>query len=170
MQGEPLFTKDLNSTVDPSKDFVLNPKTWAQPAPGQFGLSTAYYNDYRCRRRPSENMSLGRLFQFKEGMSLQLRIEWNNVFNRVHRSNPTATNALQTQIRNAAGTPTSGFGYINTRAVASAARNGQLVARFSFWESHLSCLPWDACLLPRASVKPRISGKAEEIASWSVGR
>jgi len=56
----------------------------------------------------------------------------NNVFNRVYMSNPTATNALQTQIKKPAGKSTSGFGYINTAAVARAARNGQLVARFNF--------------------------------------
>jgi hypothetical protein len=77
-------------------------------------------------------MSLGRLFRLKEEMSLQIRIEFNNIFNRVHMSNPSATNALETQRRNQAGTPTSGFGYINTRTVASPARNGQLVARFTF--------------------------------------
>jgi hypothetical protein len=130
--GQPLFLQDLNSKFDPNKEFVLNPNAWSQPAAGQFGVSTAYYNVYRYARRPSENMSLGRIFRFREGMSLQLRIELNNVFNRVYISNPTATNALQTQIRNAAGKPTSGFGYINTTAVASASRNGQLVARFSF--------------------------------------
>jgi hypothetical protein len=132
VQGEPLFLKDLNSKFDPNKEFALNPKAWSQPAAGEFGTSTAYYSDYRYARRPSENMSLGRIFRFREGMNLQLRIEMNNVFNRIYRSNPTATNALQTQIKNNAGKPTSGFGYINTAAVASAARNGQLVARFSF--------------------------------------
>jgi hypothetical protein len=130
--GQPLFLQDLNSSFDPNKEFALNPKAWSQPEPGQFGMSTAYYNDYRFRRRPSENMSLGRIFRFREQRSLQLRIELSNVFNRVHMSNPTATNALQTQIKNSAGKPTSGFGYINTAAVASPARNGQLVARFSF--------------------------------------
>lgn len=129
--GQPLFTQDLNSSLDPNKEFVLNPNAWSQPAPGQFGTSTAYYNDYRYRRRPSENMSLGRIFRFREGMNLQLRIELNNVFNRVPMSNPSATNALQSQIKNAAGRPTSGFGYINS-ATASGSRNGQLVARFSF--------------------------------------
>jgi hypothetical protein len=130
--GVDLFTQDLNSKFDPNKMFVLNPKAWADPAPGQFGTSTAYYNDYRYARRPSENVSLGRLFRFKEGMSLQVRVELTNLFNRTYIGDPSATNALQTQITNLSGKPTSGFGYINTAAVARAPRQGQLVARFNF--------------------------------------
>jgi hypothetical protein len=130
--GEPLFTQDLNSKFDPNTEFVLNPKAWADPAPGQFGTSTAYYNDYRFARKPSENMSLGRNFRFGEGMGLQLRIELTNVFNRTYPADPSATNAKASQLRNPAGKPTSGFGWINTGAVARPPRSGQLVARFYF--------------------------------------
>jgi len=130
--GEPLFTQDLNSKFDPNKTFVLNPKAWTDPAPGQFSTSAAYYSDYRYMRLPSESMSLGRIFRFSERASLHIRIEFNNIFNRTYRNNPTASNAGQLQLFNAAGKPTSGFGYIDTGSVQAQPRNGQLVARFQF--------------------------------------
>ena len=52
--GQPLFLKDLNShSVDPNKEFVLNPKAWSDPAPGEWGYSAVYYSDYRAQRWPS---------------------------------------------------------------------------------------------------------------------
>lgn len=131
--GVPLFTQDLNChCFDPSRTFVLNPAAWSNPAPGQWGTAAAYYSDYRYQRRPVENLSLGRNFRIKERASLQVRGEFTNVFNRTEPGNPTATNALATQTTNTAGQTTAGFGYINTAAVFSAPRQGQLVARFSF--------------------------------------
>lgn len=47
-------------------------------------------------------------------------------------NNPTSSNALATQTRNAAGQTTAGFGFINNGTVFSAPRQGQLVARFQF--------------------------------------
>ena len=131
--GVPLLTQDLNChCFDPNKTFVLNPAAWSNPAPGQWGTAAAYYSDYRYQRRPVENLSLGRNFRIKERATFQVRAEFTNVFNRSEAANPTATNALATQSRNGAGSTTAGFGYINTAAVFSAPRQGQLVARFSF--------------------------------------
>ena len=66
LPGRPLFLKSLNGRcVDPSKDLVLNPAAWVNPADGQFG-GQPYYNDYRYQRRPSESMSLGRVFAIRE--------------------------------------------------------------------------------------------------------
>jgi hypothetical protein len=131
--GQPLFTADPNCTscYDPNKDFLLNKNAWSDPAAGQFGTSAAYYDDYRARRAPQENMSLGRTFRLAEKASLNIRIEMNNAFNRIRVPNPTSTNALATQVKNNAGKPTTGFGYINTGS-ASGARTGQLVARIQF--------------------------------------
>jgi hypothetical protein len=130
--GVPLFTQDLNChCFDPSKTFVLNPAAWSNPAPGQWGTAAAYYTDYRYQRRPVENLSLGRSFRIRERASLQIRAEFTNVFNRTQATNPTATNPTATQTTSN-GLTTAGFGYINTAAVFSAPRQGQLVARFSF--------------------------------------
>jgi hypothetical protein len=132
--GVPLFTHDLNChCFDPSQVFVLNPGAWTNPAPGQFGTAT-YYNDYRNQRRPSENLAIGRRFPIKEKASLNLRIEFTNIFNRTEPNDPTATNPQQTQTVNpATGQTTAGFGYVNTLGTTfGPPRQGQIVARFQF--------------------------------------
>jgi hypothetical protein len=129
------FTVDLNChCFDPNKTFVLNPAAWSNPGPGQWGTAAAYYSDYRYPRRPVENISLGRLFRIKERASIQIRAEFTNMFNRTELNYPTATNALASQVRDATGKPTSGFGYINTATTSTTPppRQGQLVARFQF--------------------------------------
>src|SRR6185436_3964801 len=103
--GVPLFlqTRDGVSTplsdlnchcIDPTKDLVLNPAAWTNPAAGQWGTAAPYYNDYRYQRRPSESMSLGRVFQFgteAHPMKLTFRMNFTNVLNRTNLSNPTTT-------------------------------------------------------------------------------
>jgi len=135
--GVPLFLQNLNcKCFNPSTTFVLNPAAWVNPPAGQFGTAT-YYDDYRYQRRPVENLSLGRLFRIRESVSLNLRVEFTNVFNRTEVNNPSATNPLQAQTRVSNGNPisqtTAGFGYINTLGTTFAApRQGQIVARFTF--------------------------------------
>jgi hypothetical protein len=130
--GQPLFSQDLNChCFDPNKDFVLNPSAWSQPAAGQWGTSAAYYNDYRYQRRPSENMAFGRTFRVKERATLNVRLEFNNIFNRTYMVNPVSANAQATQtVTN--GKTSAGFGWINTASVLNPPRNGTLVARFQF--------------------------------------
>jgi hypothetical protein len=95
--GQPLFTQDLNyHCFDPNKTFVLNPAAWSDPAGGQFGISAPFYNDYGYQRRPDEQLSLGRTFKIREGMSFQIRGEFFNIFNRTEVNNPTGTNAAAT--------------------------------------------------------------------------
>ena len=138
--GQPLFLQDLNChCFDPNKVFVLNPAAWSQPGPGQWGTGAAYYSDYRYQRRPNENMALGRVFRIKERMELNLRIEFNDIFNRAQMPNPVVTNAAATQVRNSAGVPTAGFGFIQTAGTGattnqqtSTSRQGTVVARFRF--------------------------------------
>ena len=131
--GQPLFLESLNChCIDPNKMLVLNPKAWVDPGAGQWGTSAAYYNDYRYERRPDENMTFGRVFQIREGMSFQIRAEFYNVFNRTEMNNPTATNAAATTVTNAQGQVTSGFGFINPGSTFSPPRSGQLTARFQF--------------------------------------
>jgi hypothetical protein len=93
---------------------VLNPAAWTNPTDGQFGASALYYNDYRQQRRPSESMSLGRVFKFREGMALTVRMNFQNIFNRLEMQNPTGTNISAPTTR-ATGTNdlTGGFGFIN---------------------------------------------------------
>jgi hypothetical protein len=130
--GEPLYLSDINGDIDPNSEFVLNPRAWANPAPGEWGVSAPYYNDYRNRRRPDEQFSIGREFRFAERTRLSVRAEFFNAFNRYFPAEPDSGNPLQTQQRNGQGVPTAGFGRINSSNLASPPRNGQLVARFEF--------------------------------------
>jgi hypothetical protein len=130
--GVPLYLDNLNChCIDPNKDLVLNPAAWQEPAPGQFG-GPAYYSDYRYQRRPTESLSLGRAFRFREAMSLEIRMEFFNVFNRTEMNNPDGTNLLLTPVRDSNGNLVSGFGRINPGGLFSPPREGQLLARFRF--------------------------------------
>ncbi len=138
--GVPLFTHDLNChCFDPSKEFVLNPAAWTQPAAGQWGTSAAYYSDYRLQRRPNENLGLGRVIRVRERYELNMRIEFANVFNRAEMPSPVSTNAAATPQRNALGITTGGFGQINVAGIGPAtpiqtptSRQGTVVVRFRF--------------------------------------
>jgi len=131
--GVPLFTADLNChCIDPTKQFVLNPAAWTNPAPGTFGNAAAYYNDYRQQRRPQEQFGIGRIFRVRERLTMQLRGEFYNVFNRTEMGTPTSTNSLATQTLGPNGLTSGGFGWINYTALAVQPRNGQLLLRFNF--------------------------------------
>jgi len=133
--GQPLYTVDINChCFDPAKTFVLNPAAWVNPAQGQFGTSAEFYSEFRYERHPVETFGIGRLFRFNERLSLNIRADFVNVFNRTYLNNPTATGftAPQTQ---ANGLNTGGFGYINLATAGTQAgqpRNGTVVARFTF--------------------------------------
>jgi hypothetical protein len=124
---------DINdkSTYDPYTDFVLNPKAWVDPPAGQYSYSPAYYSDYRARRRPMEAMSIGRIFRIKEGVTLNIRADFQNIFNRLAYGDPTSTNANATQSWTSSLETQSGFGDINTNT-GSSPRSGIIVARFQF--------------------------------------
>jgi hypothetical protein len=74
---------------------------------------------------------------FREGMSLNIRAEFNNIFNRTFLTTPARANSATPIGTNAAtGVITSGYGYINlvpgALGYAPAPRTGQIVARFQF--------------------------------------
>jgi hypothetical protein len=136
--GQPLFTQNINcNCFDPNGAFVLNPNAWAAPPPGTFGTAAAYYDDYRNRRTPSENMSLARNFRVSEKINLQIRAEFTNIFNRAEWVLQTGStgNSQAAVVPGINGTG-SGFGYVNATAsstnVLPLPRQGQLVARFTF--------------------------------------
>jgi hypothetical protein len=136
--GVPLYlVPSLNChCFDVSTTPVLNPAAWAPPTPGTFGTAAAFYSDYRYERHPSESINIGRTWQLRERMSLNLRVEFSNVFNRTYLNNPTSTNPTTPVTKNGAGLLTGGFGYTNTAFSSTSQlaqpRNGTIVARFSF--------------------------------------
>jgi hypothetical protein len=130
--GVPLYTQDPNSHVDPNKVFLYNPAAWSDAPAGQWGFGAPYYSDFRGRRMPGENASLGRIFHIWEKMNLEIRGEFFNIFNRISVPGASASNPLQTQLVNATtGVPQSGFGYMNATS-GTGGRSGQVVARFVF--------------------------------------
>ena len=139
--GQPLYTVDLNChCYDPNTTFVLNPNAWVDPPVGQYATGAAYYDDYRQQRRPSEAMSFGRIFRIKEGITLNIRADFQNIFNRTYLTNPYYSNAKSTQRVAKDGSVISGFGYINTglgtreqqTGHGMGPRNGIIVVRLNF--------------------------------------
>jgi len=153
--GQPLFLNNLNChCINPTSQFVLNPAAWANPAPGQWGVSSPYYTDYRSQRRPMESINIGRTFRIKERKSLEVRAEFFNLFNRMELNAPTntapqgarscsltvPTAGMPNSVNVAAGSNTcpagysapSGFGAISYTGLNIQPRNGQIVARFTF--------------------------------------
>jgi hypothetical protein len=144
--GQPLFLVDPNSKFDPTAQLALNPKAWVEPPYGTFGASAPYFNDFRWQRQPSESMAFGRRFSIKERASFEVRVEFQNIFNRLFYSTPSdgapfgvglTTISTPTGNGNSYGSTTkllsSGFGYVNWVNGGSALpRSGQIVARFSF--------------------------------------
>src|ERR1043166_8935623 len=135
-----------DSSFDPNKDFALNPLAWTNPAAGTFGTAAPYYNDYRFQRHPVEQMSIGRIFRInaERNISMEVRGEFFNAFNRRQMADPVSTNSTATQQRNPQGVPTAGFGYINSQSLGNGStlnnntglggnpRQGQLLLRFRF--------------------------------------
>jgi hypothetical protein len=137
VEGQPLYLTDINcGCIDPNSPAqrVLNPAAWVDVPAGMLGGGSRYYSDYRGPHQVSENMNLGRTFQLREKMSLNIRVDLYNVFNRVTLGTPSSGNPAQaTTINNATGA-ISGFGYysIGNTSNFGGQRTGDLVARFVF--------------------------------------
>jgi hypothetical protein len=137
--GQSLFLKDPNcGCFNPQTDTVLNKAAFTDAPGGTWTTSAPYYEGFRWQRQPAESMSFARNFRMgHEGrMNLQVRMEFQNIFNRTFLSMPSVANP------NTANTTTtyqgvvinnSGFGTLATLNGAGATpRSGQGVIRFSF--------------------------------------
>jgi hypothetical protein len=113
---------------------ILNPAAWQDVGAGTISPGAGYYNDYRGPHQVSENMNFGRTFRIREKVSLNVRAEFFNVFNRVNLGTPNSSNPLATVSTNNATGAISGFGYysIGSTSNLGGQRNGQLVARIRF--------------------------------------
>jgi hypothetical protein len=135
--GAPLFLINPNcQCIDPNNisQRVLNPAAWQDVPAGTISPGSGYYNDYRGPHNINENMNFGRTFRIRERISLNVRAEFFNVFNRVALGTPSSGNPTQTTSVNNATGAISGFGYYNVGSTSSLGtpRNGQLVARIRF--------------------------------------
>jgi Carboxypeptidase regulatory-like domain len=135
--GVPLYLTDINCRcIDPNNinQRILNPAAWQDVPAGTISPGSGYYNDYRGPHQVSENMNFGRTFRLREKMTLNVRAEFFNVFNRVYLGNPSTSNPTQTTTVNNGTSAISGFGYysIGSTSNLGGQRNGQLVARLRF--------------------------------------
>jgi len=126
---------------DPNKQLLTNTAAFSNPASGQFGGSSAFFNDYRWMRQPSEALSFARVFRMgHEGKyNLQVRGEFQNVFNRRFYNAPSGGSIATPTTFNTTpgsalfGSVTGGLGYVNAvNGLGSQPRSGQMVARFTF--------------------------------------
>jgi Carboxypeptidase regulatory-like domain len=143
-----LFLVNPNSHFDPTKQLVLNPAAWTDSPAGTFTTSSPYYNNYRWQRQPAEAMNFARNFRMgKEGKyNLNVRIDFQNVFNRHFFSTPAGTTGSLTYPSTpqanlgsyvyggpAAGALSGGYGFVSfANGLGDTPRSGQAVARFTF--------------------------------------
>jgi hypothetical protein len=128
---------DINChCFDPTKTVVLNPAAFTNVPNGQFGANQSSIRSFRGIRLPVENANFGRTFRFKERMSLNVRAEFTNIFNRMQlpainlgtlASAPTTFTSGPS-----AGLYSGGYGTIVPEAGTSGQRAGTLVGRFQF--------------------------------------
>ncbi len=134
---------DINChCFDPATTVVLNPAAWGVVPDAQFAAQTAIIQDFRGPRHPTENMNFARNFTIKEKYTLQIRMEFLNVFNRVQLPSPSTgfspTNIATSYTTAPNGNFTNGFGTFGNSTIAGylgsagGPRTGQLVGRFTF--------------------------------------
>jgi hypothetical protein len=112
---------------------------WLGRGPGSAQLNTSTYGFFRAPRRPNESANLARNFRIKEKYTFQIRMEFQNIFNRAYLPAPaiafSPVNALSTLQKAPNGTYIGGFGTfgnLTNSAALGAQRTGQLIGRFTF--------------------------------------
>jgi hypothetical protein len=136
---------DINChCFDPTKNQVINPNAWENIPNGQWGADQSAMRFFRGTRLPDENANFSRNFRIKERVSLNIRVEFNNVFNRMRLPNPTTVAAAGAAPINFAAAPTKftsgantglysgGFGTYSVLSGLLGQRNGTFVARVTF--------------------------------------
>jgi len=123
---------------DPTKTVVLNPAAWQNIPDGQWGADQSSIRWFRGIRAPVENANFSRNFRFgKEARySLNLRVEFANVFNRtqfpgINLGNFSTPPTKFTSGANA-GLYSGGFGTIVPTSGTTGMRSGTFIGRFTF--------------------------------------
>jgi hypothetical protein len=127
---------------DPRTTQVLNPLAWSNVPDATWAAQTNQLPFFRNARRPTESANLARNFRFgpENRFNLQVRVEFQNIFNRKFVPGPTLGNVATPPTPVLGSTPaatafTAGFGTFGNQAVAGVygtPRSGQFIARFSF--------------------------------------
>lgn len=151
VEGQPLYTTnwvdydgnqrtdelDVNChCFDPTKTVVLNPAAWSNIPSAQWGAQQTAVREFRGIRQPQENINVSRNFRIKERVTLHVRVEFQNAFNRTRLPQPSIGNYTATPTKFATGSNAGlfngGFGTILPTAGTSGARAGTLIARVTF--------------------------------------
>jgi Carboxypeptidase regulatory-like domain len=137
LTGQPLFNANPNcGCFNPQTAQVLNTAAFVDAPAGTWGTSAPFLNNFRWQRQPAESLSFARNFRIKERYNLQIRAEFQNIFNRLFLAAPSVANPnLPIVTGNYAGNAynSSGFGSVGTlNGGADTPRSGQIVARFTF--------------------------------------
>jgi hypothetical protein len=121
---------------DPTKTIVLNRNAWTNIPNAQWGAQQTAIRQFRGILQPQENVNLSRNFRIKERVTLHIRAEFQNAFNRTRLPQPTIGNYTATPTRFAsganAGLYTGGFGTMLPTGGTAGARAGTLIARLTF--------------------------------------
>jgi hypothetical protein len=128
---------------DPTTTSVLNRDAWVSVPTGVFAADQSTIRNFRGIRAPSENANISRTFRLKERVSLQIRVEFTNVFNRMSLLSTGGGNLISNAGITAApaktnGLFTSGFGTFGNispltgGAGVGSPRTGLFVARLQF--------------------------------------
>ncbi len=130
---------DVNcSCFDPTKTVALNPAAWENIPDGQWGAQQSTLRGYRGIRLPNESANFSRNFRLsKEGrVNLNVRVEFQNIFNRTFLSAPSVANPnlpIATTNYNGTAINNTGFGSVATlNGIGTQPRSGQIVTRFTF--------------------------------------
>ncbi len=129
---------DINChCFDPTKTVVLNPNVWENIPNGQFGAQQDTLRFYRASRQPDENVNFSRNFRIKERVTLNVRVEFNNILNRMRLPTPITTGnfaSAPTKFTSGsnAGLYSGGFGTMNVLSGTSSQRTGTFVGRITF--------------------------------------
>ena len=123
---------------DPTKTIVLNPNAWENIPNGQFAPDNSSLRFFRGVRYPTENANISRNFRIKERVQLNVRVEFNQVLNRMQLPQPTtarvnfASSPTKFTSGANAGLYSGGFGTIVPLSGTTGMRTGQLIARITF--------------------------------------
>jgi hypothetical protein len=113
---------DINChCYDPTKNQVLNPLAWDNVPNGQWAADQSDLRFFRGIRQPSENANFARNFKLaKEGrVTLNVRVEFNNVLNRMILPNPSIVAAAGQPAINFSSLPTKFGNDVNGRPTAT---------------------------------------------------
>ncbi len=129
---------DVNcKCYDPTKTVVLNPAAWENIPNGQWGADQSSIRNFRGIRTPLENANFSRNFRIREKVSLNLRVEFTNIFNRTQLPLPSTTGNFATPATKFPSGPNTGlysggFGTLNVLSGTVTPRAGTYVARLTF--------------------------------------